>query len=85
MYNEIQELYEYCKNIGINATLKPLHDGYIIKFPNGSDVVQHRYSYGCCNGCVEPAISSELDFTAVSLEVVKEYIEKHKERLNNEV
>lgn len=46
MYNEIQELYKYCKKIGIDATLKPFFDGYRIDFPNGCDVVQHTFSYG---------------------------------------
>lgn len=85
MYKEILELYEYCKKIGINATIEQLFDGYKITFPNGSDVIQHIYSYGAYDGCVEPAINSKLDFTAVSLKNAKQLIKRHKERLNNEV
>lgn len=81
MYNEILLLYDYCIKIGIPATLDYLFDGYKISFPNGGDVVQHCGSYGNYSGCVEPAIGSRLDFTAVPLKNAKRLIKRHKEKL----
>lgn len=83
-YTEIIELYDYCKKIGVHATLSELYDGYKIEFANGGDVIQHRLSYGAEDGCVEPAIRSRLDYTAVPLKNAKQLIRRHKERLNSE-
>ena len=66
-YKEILELFEYCKEIGLNARLERLFDGHVIRFDGYGDIIQHEYSYGSKNGCVEPAIGSELDYTAVSV------------------
>ena len=85
MYNEIQELYEYCKKIGIDANIEPFFDGYKITFPDvASDVVQYKYSYGS-EGFVEPAIGSRLDYKTISLKQAKQLIKRHKKRLNKEV
>ena len=81
-YKEIVKLYEYCKRIGVHAEILPLFDGYCIRFRNGGDVVQHFGSYGSNCGCVEPAIRSRLDYTAVSLNNAKALIRRHKEDLN---
>ena len=81
-YAEIQELYDYCIKIGINARIHTLYDGYILVFPNASDFVQHQYSYGSRVGCVEPLILSRLDCTAVSLKQAKALVKYHKDRLN---
>lgn len=81
-YMEILALYEYCKKIGINAILESFFDGYVIRFPNGSDFIQHGWSYGSKNGCVEPAIGSKLDYTAVPLDNAKRLVYRHKEKLN---
>lgn len=79
-YKEIKELFEYCKEIGIDATLEPLYDGFKICFPNGSDFVQHKYSYGSHIGRVEPAIGCRLDYTAVHLDKAKTLVKDY--RLN---
>lgn len=81
-YNEIQELYEYCRKIGINATITPLYDGKKIWFPNSGDIVQHRFSYGGDKGCVEPAIGCDFDFHAVPLKEAKKLVKKYKDALN---
>lgn len=81
-YNEIVELYQYCKIIGVHAKLLEMDGGYKILFPNGSDFVQHKYSYGSKCGYVEPAIGCRLDYTAVSLKSAKRLVEYHKNRLN---
>ena len=83
-YKEILLLYEYCKEIGINATLSELFNGYCIRFNNGGDVVQHFGSYGSGAGCVEPAIGCgcELDYTAVPLDEAKSLLKRYKEELN---
>lgn len=84
-HSEIRELYDYCITIGINAELKPMYDGYAIRFVNGGDFVQHFVSYGHDIGCVEPAIGCRLDYTAVPLKNAKALVKYHKERLNRRV
>lgn len=81
-YREINELYEYCKRIGVHAEISPFLDGFCIRFENGGDIVQHMGSYGSRSGCVEPAIGSRLDYTAVSLNNAKSLVRRHKEDLN---
>lgn len=81
-YKEIVELHEYCVEIGINAVLEQFFDGFTIRFENGDDFVQHRGSYGSDNGCVEPAIGCELDYTAVTLEEAKHLVETYRDKLN---
>lgn len=81
-YPQILKLYEYCKKIGIDAELSELYDGYKITFANGSDVVQHAYSYLGSQGCVEPAIRSKLDYSPTELKNAKQLVCRHKERLN---
>lgn len=83
-YTEIQKLFDYCIKIGINAKIAKIYDGYIIVFPNASDVVQHQYSYGSERGYVEPLIGCGLDCTAVTLKQAKALVKYHKERLNKE-
>ena len=84
-YNEIIELYEYCQKIGVHAHISPMLGGFCILFKNGGDVVQHDGSYGRDCGCVEPAIGSRLDYTAVPLKNAKALIRRHKEKLNSEL
>lgn len=81
-YDEIKELYDYCIEIGINAKLETLYDGYAIRFVGGWYFIQHFYSYGSRIGCVEPAIGCRLDYTAVPLKNAKALVRYHKERLN---
>lgn len=85
MYKEIHILFFYCLKHGIKAELKSLFDGYKICFPNGGDIIQHRYSYGACNGCVEPAIGSRMDYEAVPLNVAKRLVYSHREKLNRRI
>lgn len=84
-YNEIHELYEYCKKIGVIAEKSPLYDGFIIRFKNGGDVIQHYRSYGSVCGCVEFAIGSRADYKATSLKYAKTLIRRNKEKLNCEL
>ena len=84
-YSEIIALYKYCKDIGVNAQLAKVYDGYMICFPSGGDFVQHEFSYGSKTGYVEPAIGCRLDYTAVDLEKAKWLVRYHKDRLNKEI
>ncbi len=81
-YREIIELYKYCEKIGVYAEITPMYNGFHIRFKNGGDVVQHDGSYGSCCGCVEFAIGSRLDYTAVPLKNAKSLIYRNKEKLN---
>jgi hypothetical protein len=62
--------------------LEKLFDGYAIRFNSGGDFVQHQYSYGSSVGCVEPAIGSRLDYTAVPLKNAIALVRRHKDKLN---
>ena len=83
-YKEIVELYEYCGKIGVHAEISPMFDGFCIRFKNGGNFIQHGGSYGRDCGCVEPAIGSRLDYTAVTLKNAKRLLRRHKEKLNAE-
>ena len=83
-YKEIQQLFEYCKTIGVYAELFSFLDGYCIRFQNGGDVVQHGFSYGNDCGCVEFAIGCKKDYTAVSLKNAQAIIRRYKQKLNRE-
>ena len=80
-YKEIRELYEYCKRIGVKATLEPMFDGYALRFVRG-DFVQHFGSRGSIQGCVEPCIRCDLDYNGVTLEAAKHLVKKHRNKLN---
>lgn len=81
VFKEIFVLYNYCRKIGIPATLESCWDGYAIRFPSGGDFVQHGYSYGAFSGCVEPAIGCRIDYSPVPLQNAKRLVRRHKERL----
>ena len=81
-YKEILELHEYCQEIGVHSELSPMFDGFSLNFKNGGDFIQHGGSYGHNYGCVEPAIGSRLDYTAVPLKTAKSLVRRHKEKLN---
>ena len=84
-YTEICALYHFCVDLGIKCTIERLHDGYAVRFPDGSDFAQHHGTYGGTEGCVEPAIGdSEFDYTAVGLNLAKELVKKHKGKLEAE-
>jgi hypothetical protein len=81
-YTEICALYHFCVDLGIKCTIERLHDGYAVRFPDGSDFAQHHGTYGGTEGCVEPAIGdSEFDYTAVGLNLAKDLVKKHKGKL----
>lgn len=83
-YKEIFELFHFCKHIGLEVKLEGIWDGYIIRFKNGADFVQHQFSYGSKSGCVEPArVEDEYDFTAVKLDVAKKLVCENYKKLNN--
>ena len=81
-YSEIIKLYKYCEKTGVECQLEKLFDGYAIRFNNGGDVIQHHGSYGCDFGCVEPAIGSRLDYTAVPLKKAMALVRRYKDKLN---
>lgn len=84
-YEEILKLHTYCEKTGVECRLEKFLDGYAIRFNNGGDFIQHRGSYGCTVGCVEPAIGSRLDYTAVPLKNAIELVRRHKDKLNKAV
>ena len=68
MYNEIRKLYYWCRANGIPCTIEPLFDGFKICFADGADIIQHQYSYGAKNGCVESSgIDNKVDYSAIPL------------------
>lgn len=75
MYDEIKELYEYCKELKIPCKLEPLYDGYKLVLPNGGDFVQHSLSWGSAHGRIEPAIGCGVDYTARTLSMAKRLVE----------
>ena len=77
MYDEIEELYEYCKGLKIPCKLEPLYDGYKLVLPNEGDFVQHSFSYGSAHGRIEPAIGCDFDYTACTLSVAKRLVEEY--------
>jgi hypothetical protein len=81
-YREILKLHTYCEKTGVECRLEKLFDGYAIRFNSGGDFVQHQYSYGSSVGCVEPAIGSRLDYTAVPLKNAIALVRRHKDKLN---
>lgn len=75
MYKEILELYLWCEANSIDCIIEHLWDGYKITFSDGSDVVQHKGSYGSLNGCVEPAGMPKA-YTAVDIPTIKKILKK---------
>ena len=85
-YSEIFALYEFCKENGIKCRIGPLYDGHKIRFRDGSDFVQHKFSYCAAGGCVEPAIGDEEhDYTPVPLEQAKKLALKWRYKLNGAI
>lgn len=82
-YPEIIDLFEYCKRIGIDVELEESYDGFMLRFKNGSDFIQHRCSYGAADGCVEPSIGSRCDYMPVSVETAKRLVRYRKRILNS--
>lgn len=83
MYKEIIELKDYCEKIGVVVREENLFDGWILRFNNGGDVVQHFGSYGSHNGCVEFGYTGfYLDFQATPLKNAKAFVKRNKEKLN---
>ena len=87
MYNEILELEMYCKEIGVKVKKERLIDGYVLKFKNGGDVVQHIGSYGSRSGCVEFGYTgfTSTDFKATPLKNAKAFVKRNKDKLNKGV
>lgn len=82
-FGEIKELYEYCKVIGVKATLTPYFDGYVLHFIKG-DFAQHSGSHAGRYGLIEPNIRCKYDFNGVTLEDAKLLVKKYKNELNGE-
>ena len=83
-YFEIWALYVFCRKLGIDAEIEPLFDGWRLLFPDGSDFIQHEFSYGSGEGCVEPAIGCELDYSEVSLWRARALVTAYRERMARE-
>lgn len=82
-YREILKLRKFCESHGVETRLERVFDGYVLRFNNGADFIQHQYSYGSDVGCVEPGgISRKLNYTAVTLEQAKSLVRTHKDKLN---
>lgn len=76
-YKEIQELYQFCKDNGIECEFGEMFGGYCITFKVG-DVVQHNASYGRHRGCVEFGYTgTKKDFVATTLEEAKKFVLEH--------
>lgn len=82
-YKEIQELYDFCVENGINCEFEPFIDGYAIILERG-DVVQHGSSRGNNCGKVEFGFTGydEVDFVATSLNNAKAFILELKDKLS---
>lgn len=82
-YAEIWRLKDWCERLGIPHIMQGLFDGYKLCFydKRRGDFVQHEYSYGAEQGCVEPAIGSRCDYSAVSLRKAKWLVLLHWFRL----
>lgn len=80
-YKEIRELHEYCKEIGVNATLEPFFDGYVLHFVKG-DFAQHSGTHAGRYGLIEPNIRCKYDFNGVTLEDAKRLVKQYKNELN---
>ena len=79
-YKEIIELYEYCKEIGVQAELMPYFDGYVLNFRRG-DFVQHSGTHGGRYGLIEPFIRCKFDLQGVTLEDAKRLVRKYRNEL----
>ena len=82
-FEEIKELYEYCKVIGVKATLEPFFDGYVLRFIKG-DFAQHSGTHAGRFGLIEPNIRCKYDFNGVTLEDAKHLVKQYKNELNRE-
>ena len=82
-FNEIRELFEYCRAIGVKATLEPFFDGYVLRFVRG-DFAQHSGTHAGRYGLLEPNIRCKYDFNGVTLEDSKRLVRKYKDELNGE-
>lgn len=84
MYKEIEQLKEFCLENEIEFKVMQMLDGCVLKFNNGSDVAQHKGTYGNLIGRVEFGYTGDkdIDFKASELDKAKEWILKNKEKLN---
>lgn len=66
-YHEIQLLAMFWHNeLKSECTLVRMYDGYQLRFPSGADVIQHQYSYGSQEGCVEfGGVDDDIDYSAI--------------------
>lgn len=83
-YKEIQLLAMFWHNdLKSEFTLSRMYDGYQLRFPNGADVVQHQYSYGSQEGCVEFAgVDDEIDYSAIDLNTAFNILEVFHDELS---
>lgn len=83
-YKEIIELFNYCKGIGVEVEFGYILDGYKLVFKNTDDVIQHYFSYGSFDGCVEfSCFDDDFSYRAISLEDAKQFVLKNKDKLNS--
>ena len=80
-FEEIKELYKYCKEIGVRAELITHFDGYVLCFARG-DFAQHSGTHASRYGLIEPNIRCKYDFNGVTLEDAKRLVWKYRNELN---
>ena len=80
-YFEIWALYVYCRKLGIDAEITPLFTGWCLSFPDGSNFIQHEHSYGSDDGCLEPEIVCDMDYSRVPLWHARALVAAYRERL----
>lgn len=83
-YKKIQLLAMYWRNgLKSECTLLRIWDGYQIYFPNGADVIQHKYSYDGEKGCVEFAgVDDEIDYSPIDFNTALNILEVFHDELS---
>lgn len=86
MYHEILAIENYCRQIGVKTQSIECMDGYVLRFNNGSDVAQHRGTYGSKAGYVEFGYTGykNYDFQGIDIYKALTFIKRHKDELNKE-
>lgn len=83
-YKEIRLLAVYWRDVlGDKCELFRLGDGYKLVFPNGAKIIQHKYSYGSQEGCVEFAgVDNDIDFSPIDYQTARNILEAFHDELS---
>lgn len=84
MYYEILAIESYCRQIGVETQRFENMGGYVLAFNNGSDVAQHRGTYGSKAGYVEFGYTGHKNYDIQGIDIYKAltFIKRHKDELN---